>query len=181
MIAITAAAAIAVLTNPGITAVASAVDARADFLELHHLTWPEATRIAVAALQAAEEHDLPVSLVLAIIETESAYGRQERSVAKCVGLMQLAPRTAAALAHKAGIRHYRLVDIEPNIRLGSMYLKELADSYNGKMAWALTAYNRGPGLFKKQRFRVSDYARTVLRKAEIIKTDLKGRGPYGMN
>jgi soluble lytic murein transglycosylase len=98
-------------------------------------------------------HSLPSSLaaesalVLAIIRQESAFEVKAVSHAGALGLMQLLPttarKTAAALRMKfnnAKLTH----DPDYNIRLGSIYLSQLINDFDGDYALAVAAYNAGP-------------------------------------
>ena len=96
---------------------------------------------------AAQQYDLPLSLLLAMARGESDFNPRAKSNRNCHGLMQIQwPETARHL----GI--YRLKALyEPctNIRAGAEYLRQLLDRYNGNLHLALAAYNYGPGRIKK--------------------------------
>lgn len=91
---------------------------------------------------AAAEHNLPVSLLLAIARGESDFDADARSKANAHGVMQIQwPGTAKHL----GIN--RLTDLyDPctNIDAGTRYVKELLKRYNDNVHLALAAYNYGP-------------------------------------
>lgn len=94
--------------------------------------------------------DAPVewALVHALIRQESRYDQEAVSSAGALGLMQLMPRTAQEVAKKAGKSHQKSWLIsrpEHNIALGSRYIKQLVDRYDGNYAMALAGYNAGPG------------------------------------
>ncbi len=85
--------------------------------------------------------------ILAIIRAESAFDRYARSPANARGLMQLMPATANSTARKHGIRYKRRSDLfnaEKNILLGSSYLEDLYNKFNGNFAMAAAGYNAGP-------------------------------------
>ncbi|MDA1076981.1 MAG: lytic transglycosylase domain-containing protein [Proteobacteria bacterium] len=92
---------------------------------------------------ASRRHDLPVDLVLAVAATESNWDADARSHANAHGVMQIQwPGTA----HHLGVRRVaELYNPCLNIDLGSRYLKELVDRYDGDVTRALAAYNYGPG------------------------------------
>jgi len=83
----------------------------------------------------AAEQDVPVKLVRAVIEVESAYKSRARSPKGAMGLMQLMPATA---------RRYAVADpYDPasNIEAGIKHLKSLLQRL--PVALALAAYNAG--------------------------------------
>lgn len=90
------------------------------------------------------------SLVYAFIRQESKFeaGVNNKS-SGAVGLMQLMPATAMALARKYHIRAERALLQEPavNIRLGQKYLAELLedDNVQNSLFKLAVAYNAGPG------------------------------------
>lgn len=86
-------------------------------------------------------------LAAAIIREESQYDEKAVSVVGAVGLMQLMPGTANAVAQRYGfptVGREELFDQETNIRLGVRYLGQLLEQYGGNMAHAVAAYNAGP-------------------------------------
>ncbi|MDR4481151.1 MAG: transglycosylase SLT domain-containing protein [Nitrospira sp.] len=86
-------------------------------------------------------------LAAAIIREESQYDEKAVSVVGAVGLMQLMPVTANAVAQRYGfptVGREELFDQETNIRLGVRYLGQLLDQYGGNVAHAVAAYNAGP-------------------------------------
>ncbi len=95
---------------------------------------------------AAQKTDLPLQWLFAITRQESAFMPDARSRVGALGLMQLMPATAKLVARG---EHMRIDDnqlLQPaiNIRLGSAYLRELAQRYNGNRVLATAAYNAGP-------------------------------------
>ncbi len=88
------------------------------------------------------------ALVHALIRQESRYDDKAISSAGARGLMQLMPATAREVARKAGMSHdHNWLTSKPshNVALGSRYLRQMLDRYNGNYAMALAAYNAGPG------------------------------------
>lgn len=95
---------------------------------------------------------LPESVVHAIIRQESEFDSQARSHANAYGLMQLLPNTASHSARQIGISHNRSwLTSRPdhNVQLGSAYLRELLDKYDGALPLAAAAYNAGPSNVNK--------------------------------
>ena len=172
MTALLAALLAATAPAPPVEAVTDVVAARAAHLGLHRVSRERAQRIAAAVLEAAGRHRLRPAVLLAVIEVESAYGALEESTARCVGLMQLNPRTAPAVARRLGLRYYHLGRVEHSVALGAAYLRELLDRY-GRLDHALSAYNRGPGRFERQGRPVGTYARRALRKLPVLEAALR--------
>jgi hypothetical protein len=93
--------------------------------------------------QAASEHELPLSLLLALARGESDFDPSARSHANAHGLMQILwPDTAREL----GIRRLSELYVPcKNVDAGARYLKGLMQRYQGNVHRALAAYNYGPG------------------------------------
>jgi soluble lytic murein transglycosylase len=89
---------------------------------------------------------LPANLVWAVMRQESGFDPEVVSPARAVGLMQLLPETARAVAKEAKMEHddASLTVPEHNIALGALYLKELLSKLDGNAALAVAAYNAGP-------------------------------------
>jgi soluble lytic murein transglycosylase len=85
-------------------------------------------------------------LAAAIIREESQYDARAVSRVGAVGLMQLMPATAQAVAQRNGAAVSRddLFDQETNIRYGVRYLEQLLGQFNGNLVHAVAAYNAGP-------------------------------------
>ena len=85
--------------------------------------------------------------VLGITRQESGFDPHVRSPAGATGMMQLMPGTAATLARRLGYSYEpgRLEDAEFNMQLGSAYLGQLTDEFDGSLVMATAAYNAGPG------------------------------------
>lgn len=139
---------------------------------VRHTALPERERLslAYAIVSEARAHGLEPDLVMAVIEVESAGYHLAQSHVGALGLMQLLPSTAEELAGKLGIEWMgpdTLFDPIINIRLGTAYLRELADRYDGNVPTALAAYNWGPGRIDRRLRRgatlPSDYIQQVLR------------------
>lgn len=100
---------------------------------------------------AAEKTDIDPHLLFAIARQESAFEPSARSPAGAMGLMQLMPATARQTAKRSGIRfkQYDLLKPDRNITLGSRYLDQLLDEFDGNRILAAAAYNAGPHRVKK--------------------------------
>lgn len=86
-------------------------------------------------------------LVAAIIREESQYDAQAVSRVGAVGLMQVMPATAQAVAMRLGLPEVRrddLFDLETNLRFGIRHLEELLQRFSGNLIHVVAAYNAGP-------------------------------------
>jgi soluble lytic murein transglycosylase len=87
------------------------------------------------------------ALLLAITRQESNFDVGARSRAGARGLMQLMPATARAVSRQLRERYDRdalSIDATYNIKLGSKYLADLIDDFNGSYVMAIAGYNAGP-------------------------------------
>ncbi len=94
----------------------------------------------------AGAYNLEEAWVLGVVRQESRFIVEARSGAGATGLMQLLPHTARWVAQKIGYRGYsakRVAEVEPNITLGTRYLKFVLDA-TGHPLLASAAYNAGP-------------------------------------
>jgi peptidoglycan lytic transglycosylase len=97
--------------------------------------------------EQARDKDLDPALVAAVIYQESKFRKDARSSAGAVGLMQLQPETAQAIAQRTGGSSFDVGDLTNpaiNISYGSWYLKNLFQKY-GNERLVLAAYNAGQG------------------------------------
>ncbi|WP_370978693.1 transglycosylase SLT domain-containing protein [Agaribacterium sp. ZY112] len=100
---------------------------------------------------AAKDTNVDATLIFAVARQESAMSPQAKSPVGARGLMQLMPKTASQTAKKGGIKH-QLADLylpEHNIALGSLYLSQLLEQYEGNRILAAAAYNAGPHRVKR--------------------------------
>jgi len=89
------------------------------------------------------------ALIHSIIRQESTFNSQIVSSAGARGMMQLMPATARMVAGKLGVKKYSdavlTTDPGTNIRLGSAYLADLINKWNGSYVLAVASYNAGTG------------------------------------
>jgi len=114
------------------------------------------------AKTAGAKHMIPVPLIMAIMETESAFNPLARSRSNALGLMQIKANTAGRdyFSIISGYQHTPtsayLYNPENNVEVGAGYLSILADRYLAgiyhpqKLEYAIiSSYNGGAGnLFK---------------------------------
>ncbi len=108
--------------------------------EVSQASGPELTRLAE---DASRRYGLEPALVLAVVAVESGFRPEAVSPKGAQGLMQLMPRTAAALGVSDPL------DPEQNLDAGVRHLEALLKQYNGDLRRALAAYNAGQGAVAK--------------------------------
>lgn len=151
-----------------------------DVLDAHHINVPrhKQRQIARSIIDVGERYDIEPELILAMIFTESRFDMYAESEAGAVGLMQLRPATALAVAEELELewKGQRLItDPQVNILLGTSYLHYLLRRYDGRgLDYALAAYNVGPTRFDElleERGRPpARYARQVRRMTENLRS-----------
>ncbi len=103
--------------------------------------WPQ------AFARYADRNEIPVDWAYGIARSESLFMQDVRSSAGAIGLMQLMPATGKATARKEKLRYEgipTLTHAETNIRLGTRYLADMAQRFDGQQILATAAYNAGP-------------------------------------
>ncbi len=100
----------------------------------------------------AKAYNVDKALIYAMILEESRYRADAISWAGAIGLMQIMPATGREIAQKLKISRFRssmlkIPDI--NIRLGTKYIGELNDMFDGNAMLVSGAYNGGPGRMKR--------------------------------
>src|SRR5690606_35265224 len=94
---------------------------------------------------AATEHGVEPALVNGGIWVESKFEPRARGPGGSQGLMQLMPKTAAAMAKQLG-RKRASYDPDFNIHAGTLLLSRLLARFDGDVSLSLAAYNRGSGI-----------------------------------
>ncbi len=99
---------------------------------------PSARELETLADRYAKSRNLDPKLVRAVIRVESDFDPAALSHKGAMGLMQLMPGTAAELAVADPY------DPEQNVDGGTLYLRRMLDTFDGRLELALAAYNAGP-------------------------------------
>jgi soluble lytic murein transglycosylase-like protein len=90
---------------------------------------------------ASDRHGVPVRLLKALIQVESAFQPRARSHKGALGLMQLMPETARLYQTR------NLFDPKSNIEAGTRHLKKLLGEF--ELPLALAAYNAGEAAVRR--------------------------------
>ena len=96
--------------------------------------------------QGAARNGLDPYMVASLIRQESEFNPAAISPANAFGLMQLLPSVGRSMAREEGIRHFNEIELlnpDTNIRLGTRYLKQTLDKFDGQAPYAFAAYNAG--------------------------------------
>jgi peptidoglycan lytic transglycosylase len=116
----------------------------------------ERRRVEAAIVREARRNGLDPLLVAAVIQVESRFDPFAVSGVGACGLMQLMPPTAQWLLDKDSdtsndgkLRPAHLFNPVLNIELGTTYLAQLMDRFDGDLSQALIAYNAGPGVARQ--------------------------------
>ncbi|WP_041796655.1 lytic transglycosylase domain-containing protein [Pararhodospirillum photometricum] len=128
-------------------AVRTARRAAQDATLLLEAGYPLPPRLAEAVIQQARTQGLLPAAAFGIIRQESNFDADARSRAGALGLMQLLPSTARAMAQREGvIFDDASLTRDPtfNTRLGTRYLADLVTRFDGSLVLAAAAYNAGP-------------------------------------
>jgi soluble lytic murein transglycosylase len=90
---------------------------------------------------------IDLAWVYGIVRQESIFRTGANSRVGARGLMQLMPATARLVARKIGMQlssTAQLTDIQTNISLGTGYLQQMLEKFDGNHMLATAAYNAGP-------------------------------------
>jgi soluble lytic murein transglycosylase len=160
-----------------------------DVLDAHDINVPryKQREIARSIIEVSQHYDLEPELILAMIFTESRFDVYAESEAGAIGLMQLRPATAMAVADELELEwkgQRLLTDPQINILLGTSYLHSLLRRYDEQgLDYALAAYNVGPSKFDRllqERGRPpARYARQVRKMTEEMRANYFSDGSDG--
>lgn len=124
-----------------------------DVLRSKGISLGQGMDIAQIIVDQCRELDLPPSLVLAIMKTESEFSANAKSNKGAMGIMQIMPATWDSYVKKLnlGVSQQAAWDPLVNIKVATHILKDFYDSYKKENkseadVWKLTlsAYNAGP-------------------------------------
>ena len=102
--------------------------------------------------QTANQRQVDPAWIYGVIRRESAFKADALSRVKAFGLMQLMPKTARNVSRSIGLKGLAQEDFAKpniNIQLGSSYLSQMLNRFNGNYPKATAAYNAGPGRIPK--------------------------------
>lgn len=145
----------------------------------------------------SKEQKLDPFFVAALIRQESEFNPVVISHANAYGLMQVLPATGKQLARRVGVKRFsstQLLTADRNVQLGTLYVRNLMDSFDGREEYVLASYNAGPGRarlwetwgpFREQAEFVENipfhetrtYVQVVLRNAEVYRRLYAGTTP----
>jgi len=118
-----------------------------DYLDYaYYLNYPYGFEDTVNRFSA--DYGLDPLFTLAVMRQESSFRPDAGSYAGAQGLMQIMPATGASIAKQIGLAGYQdsmLTDPEINIQMGTYYLRQQLDNFDGNLVYCLGAYNGGPG------------------------------------
>ena len=97
----------------------------------------------------SEEYDVDKYLIYSIIKSESNFNENAHSSKSAIGLMQLMKNTGDEIGKKIGIENVDLYNEEMNIMIGTKYISDLIEKYDGNINLAIIAYNAGTGNVNK--------------------------------
>ncbi len=137
------------------------------------LTEAERSQIASAIHHEGQRHGYDPLFVLAMVEVESACSPTARGVRGSVGLIQVLPTTARAVAREAGVSWHGVETLtrpSVNVQLGLHYLAQLEARFRDPSV-ALAAYQMGPqrvARMPRHRARDTRYVRKILARYEDL-------------
>jgi soluble lytic murein transglycosylase len=113
---------------------------------LLRLVYP--SRYSRLASEAAQASSVSPFLLLSVVRQESFFQTDAVSPAGAIGLTQVIPPTADAIARELGMNDFDYEDLkrpEVSLRFGAHYLRTQLERFDGHAPATLAAYNGGPG------------------------------------
>lgn len=119
------------------------------FLNTNWMAWFYPIHYKEEIRAQSQSYEVDPFLIASIIKVETNFKTSKESKRGAIGLMQLMPDTANWILEQAKIPDTSLEELkhepERNIQLGTWYLRNLSDQFNGNEAVMIAAYNAGPG------------------------------------
>ncbi|NRF72432.1 lytic transglycosylase domain-containing protein [Aquincola sp. S2] len=113
--------------------------------------------LSVLIREASHRQQLDPDVVTALMYTESRFQSHARSPKGALGLMQIMPATGA----RYGVTtESRLMEPAINIEVGTRYLRDLSDMFDGRLDLVLAAYNAGENAVTRWGYAIPPYAET---------------------
>lgn len=100
-------------------------------------------------VEYAKQQGLDLALVHAVVEAESGYDWRAESDAGARGLMQVTPIALEDVRQNHGIGSGDLYNVDYNLQVGTLYLKQILDRFEGDVSLAVAAYHMGPTAVSK--------------------------------
>lgn len=95
----------------------------------------------------SNNHKVPLTFMYGITRQESMMNPMAQSPVGARGLMQLMPDTARIVSKKHGVKYTGPGDLfrpEINVNLGTAYLRDMLDDFDGNRIFTSAGYNAGP-------------------------------------
>ena len=122
------------------------------FLSSSWMTWLYPIYYKNEIRKHADYYEVDPFLVASIIRVETNYKPGKESSKGALGIMQLMPDTASWAMEMAKLPSVTMDSVkdeaDPNIQLGTWYIKKLHEQMDGNPIAAIAAYNAGPGNVK---------------------------------
>ncbi len=137
------------------------------------LSEKERWRLASVIDQESQQHGYDPMFVLAMIQVESGCSPTAEGGRGGIGLVQIKPSTARAVAKEAGLPWQGAETLKRpvfNVKVGLLYLAQLEEQF-GDPYLAMVAYNRGParvGKMSPLRARGARYVKKILARYEDL-------------
>jgi soluble lytic murein transglycosylase len=142
----------------------------------------QAGPLANLVIQEAAKYELDPVFIMAVIAQESSFRPRARGPIGEIGLMQLRPETAAWVAGKHGIPFHGPKTLEQpyvNIKIGIAYVADLRESFKGRAAHYVSAYNMGAKSVRRMvanRQTPKEYSGKVMKKYHDLYASIMKRG-----
>lgn len=99
-------------------------------------------------MHSVGDYGVDKALVHALIRQESQFDTDAVSSSGALGLMQIMPATGKDTAKRNDLMHqtaWLTAKPQHNVQIGSLYIGEMLDKFDGNLPLAIASYNAGPG------------------------------------